>query len=98
MVEANPQSLPYDANVQYGEFRTDKAPAPGYSAELISKLVEAKYYDDLQGQFANLEHNTLLKLYRRNVAALATQPFLGTRQELPEKTADGKAQFGDYIW
>jgi hypothetical protein len=34
-------------NVQYATFRTDKAPSPGYSAELISNRVDPKYYDNL---------------------------------------------------
>jgi len=31
----------------YGSFRTDVPAEPGYSAELISKNVDPKYYNDL---------------------------------------------------
>ena len=96
MVEANNQPVPFDTRVQYASFRSDKQPAEGHSAELISNLVEAKYYDDLQGQYNNLEHRTLYQLYRRNVDALGAQPFLGTRQQLAD--VDGKPCFGEYQW
>ena len=34
----------------YANFRTDKEPSPGYSAELISKNVEKEYFDNLEGR------------------------------------------------
>ena len=35
---------------KYANFRTDQEPIPGYSAELISKLVDPDFYDNLDDQ------------------------------------------------
>ena len=56
---------------QYARFRTDKAPEPGYSAELISNNVPPEYFDNLEGQDMHAhaaETDTLLKLFKRNVS------------------------------
>ena len=80
--------------IQYAKFRTDKAPTPGYSAELISNRVDPQYYDNLEGQpYDNASCDTFLKLFRRNTASQPNAPFLGTREQLPNN-AQGKPVFG----
>ena len=81
-------------NIQYAKFRTDKAPTPGYSAELISNRVDKQYYDNLEGQpYENASCDTFLKLFRRNTASQPNAPFLGTREQLANN-AQGKPVFG----
>lgn len=81
MVEANTAGDGIERRIQYATFRTDKAPSPGYSPELISNQVKQAYYDDLDSQpFEDAEYDTLLKVFKRNVKAAPTSPFLGTRQ------------------
>lgn len=84
--------------VHYASFRTDKAPAPSHSAELISKDVSPAFYDNLEGHpWHQTDADTLLKLFKKGVKECPNEFFLGTRQELPPG-ADGELQFGDYIW
>lgn len=99
MVEANPSTAGdgIERRIQYATFRTDKEPSPGYSAELISNRVPKEFYDNLEGQRNSYsDYDTLLKLFKRNVAALPNEKFLGTRESLP--AVNGKPQFGEYIW
>ena len=90
MVEAVPQGDGIERRIQYASFRTDKAPSPGYSAELISNRVDPRYYDDLAAQpKASADCDTLLKLFKRNVVQRPNANFLGQRESLPPN-ADGK--------
>ncbi len=82
----------------YGGFRTDKPASAGYSAELIGKAVNPKFYDDLAAQPEQNDGNpTLLANFKRNVRENGDDPFLGTRKRLPDDEA-GKPVFGDYEW
>ena len=98
MVEANSNGDGINRRIHYAKFRTDKAPTPGYSAELISDQIDPANYDDLERHPQNEpENDTLLKIFKRNVSQMANRPFLGTRQQL-ENGADGKPRFGEYVW
>lgn len=99
MVDANPAGDGIERNIRYASWRMNKDPSPGYSRELISDRVDPKDYDDLD-VLANIGENedTILNLFKRNMAAMGNSPFLGMRPELPEKDARGKATFGEYEW
>ena len=92
MVEANPnQGDGIARNTLYANWRKDKAPSPGYSAELISKNVPQQYFDDLGANpdvAGAADGQTLLDLFKRNCQQRPNEPFLGTRQ--PLDPVDGK--------
>jgi hypothetical protein len=69
MVSANPEDGDgIHRPIHYANFRTDKAASPGYSAELVSKLVKPEFYDNLAGQpEQNDGFPTLLSNFKRNV-------------------------------
>jgi len=48
MVE--PQGDGVNRPVQYAKWRMDKPADPGYSRELVSVILDPKYYDNLEGQ------------------------------------------------
>ena len=98
MVSANPQGDGIVRNVQYASFRTDKAASPGYSAELISKRVKPEFYDDLGAQPQLDNYQTVLQYFKRNVAAMPNEPYLGTREKLAQLDSKGKPTFGEYQW
>mmetsp|Transcript_20341 Transcript_20341/g.27503 ORF Transcript_20341/g.27503 Transcript_20341/m.27503 type:complete len:129 (-) Transcript_20341:2017-2403(-) len=98
MVEAN-QGDGLVRRTQYATFRKDKAPTPGYSAELVSDRVDPKYYDDLGAQpKPPNSRDDLLATFKRNVENRPDAPFLGTRPLLDQLDARGKPQFGPYEW
>jgi long-subunit acyl-CoA synthetase (AMP-forming) len=96
MVEANSLGDGIERRIQYAKFRTDKPATPGYSTELISNTVDAKYFDDLEAQPIG-DCDTILKTYHRSLLARGNEQFLGTRAELEEKV-DGKTVYGEYTW
>ena len=90
MVESTQAGDGVHRPIEYAKFRTDKAPSPGYSAELVSNRLEPEYYDNMRDRPAPQEGiKTLLDLFNRNVEEGKNDPFLGTRTkndpEDPEK-------------
>ena len=81
MVESSkPQGDGINRPYHYADFRTDKTPSPGYSAELIGSHIDPKYYDDLDSYPSKCPgFETLLQVFERNVKANPDQEFLGTR-------------------
>ena len=80
-----------ERTVHYASFRSDKAPSPGYSAELISsRITNTGHFDDMDSvplPQASPDFDTFLKLFKRNVAERPNDNFLGTRQPLPPASA-----------
>ena len=98
MVERNIEGDGVVRNIEYANFRTDKPASAGYSAELISRRVEPKYFDDLGAQPSENYHPTLYAQFKSTVSAMPNEPFLGTRERLAEVDAKGKPVFGEYQW
>jgi hypothetical protein len=64
MVESTEKGDGVNRPIKYAAFRTDKEASPGYSAELVSDLLEAKYYDEMNARPKPKEGvETLLHLF-----------------------------------
>ena len=106
MVEANTPLLKNSAvqgdgvvrNTQYAVFRDDKPASAGYSAELVSNLLNPNFYDDLDGapHEYSTEQDTILKIFKNSVANRPNGQFLGERRRLDD--VNGKPRFGEYMW
>ena len=85
--------------ISYAKFRTDKEASPGYSAELVSDLLEPQYYDDMRSRpppEGKEDIKTLLDLFNKNVEEGKDDPFLGTRYKIDADAAKGSPNYGAY--
>jgi len=71
---------------------------PGHTPELVSSILDPKYYDDMENIPLLVEGcDTILKHFKRQVAERRDQPYLGSRP-VTGKDEKGKDTFGDYEW
>ena len=80
MVEsAQKQQTDYNTAITYATWRTDKPASSGYSQELISTLIQPKYYDALEDQPVESTLSTVLECFKRNVKEAPDADFIGWR-------------------
>ena len=66
MVEANVDADGVRRAVQYGIFRTDKQPDPGFSADLVHNEIPADCYDDFNKlPILNTPYKSILDVFLR---------------------------------